>query len=75
MDHEARMALYRQADRTLIEQAVLVPFAYLRSHILVKPWITGLWTRLEEHLGWKEAILAPRDATSKSMRGASKTHM
>jgi oligopeptide transport system substrate-binding protein len=38
-DHEKRMALYRQADRILVENAAIVPIHYGRHHLLIKPWI------------------------------------
>jgi oligopeptide transport system substrate-binding protein len=35
-----RMALYRQADRTLVEEAVLVPMEYTQSYgFLLQPWV------------------------------------
>jgi oligopeptide transport system substrate-binding protein len=39
-DPERRMALYRQADRMLVEEAVLVPVEYGQVYgFLLKPWV------------------------------------
>ena len=52
-DHEARMALYRQADAILMREAYVWPQFYHRTHILLKPWVkrypisplgVGSWT-------------------------------
>jgi ABC-type oligopeptide transport system substrate-binding subunit len=37
---EERMALYQQADRILVEEAPIIPLAYERPAVLVKPWVT-----------------------------------
>jgi ABC-type transport system substrate-binding protein len=36
-DQTKRLEMYRQADRILTEAAVIVPFNYWRSHMLIKP--------------------------------------
>jgi ABC-type transport system substrate-binding protein len=41
-DWGQRMALYRQADKELIDEAVVLPLVYDRSHFLVKPWVRRL---------------------------------
>jgi ABC-type oligopeptide transport system substrate-binding subunit/serine/threonine protein kinase/predicted ATPase len=39
-DHEARMALYREADRILVtEEVVIMPLTYGQGRLLVKPWV------------------------------------
>jgi ABC-type oligopeptide transport system substrate-binding subunit/class 3 adenylate cyclase/ABC-type transporter Mla MlaB component len=38
-DQSERMRLYGQADRMLIEEAIIVPLSYVPNHILVKPWV------------------------------------
>jgi ABC-type oligopeptide transport system substrate-binding subunit len=38
-DQERRMALYREADRILIDEAVIMPLGYASWHQLVKPWV------------------------------------
>jgi ABC-type oligopeptide transport system substrate-binding subunit/class 3 adenylate cyclase len=37
----ARMTLYREADRILVEQAAILPLGYQRRLLLVKPWVTN----------------------------------
>ncbi len=39
LDQQTRLEMYREADTILIEAAALVPFKYLRSHFLLKPWV------------------------------------
>ena len=38
-DRVERMKLYREADRMLVEEAVLMPGVYGRWHELLKPWV------------------------------------
>lgn len=40
-DSEARLRLYQDVERTLIENAVWVPMFFDRSYILVKPYVSG----------------------------------
>lgn len=39
INESKRLALCRQADKILIDQAVMVPLYHGRNHWLVKPWI------------------------------------
>jgi len=39
MDQAERMRLYRQADKILVQDAVVLPLSYGRQHVLVKPWV------------------------------------
>jgi oligopeptide transport system substrate-binding protein len=39
LDQQKRIEMYREADTILIEAAALMPFKYLRSHFLLKPWV------------------------------------
>jgi ABC-type oligopeptide transport system substrate-binding subunit len=39
LEEGKRIKLYRQADRILIEEAVIVPLMYGQRHLLVKPWV------------------------------------
>lgn len=36
---DERVKLYQQADKILMEDAVIVPTLYKRHHILIKPWL------------------------------------
>lgn len=38
-DQTTRMQFYAQAERILVDEAPLIPLAYSRSHLLLKPWV------------------------------------
>jgi ABC-type oligopeptide transport system substrate-binding subunit/class 3 adenylate cyclase len=59
MDQPARMELYQEADRFLIEEAVVVPFAYGRWHLLVKPWVRRFPTSAIRWWFFKDVIIEP----------------
>jgi oligopeptide transport system substrate-binding protein len=40
-DQKRRMALYHQAERLLVEEAVMMPLYYARPQSLQKPWVIG----------------------------------
>jgi len=56
-DQPARLEMYRQADRLLVEQALLMPFNYWRSHLLVKPAVRQFPTSAIRWWYWKDVIL------------------
>jgi oligopeptide transport system substrate-binding protein len=58
-DQEVRMNLYRQADRILIEEAVLMPIYYGRTNLLVKPWVTRHPVSMIGEWFWKDVIMEP----------------
>jgi oligopeptide transport system substrate-binding protein len=59
-DQARRMALYQQADRILIEEAVVVPLVYMQSHLLLKPWVRRFPTAAIKSPGfWKDVIIEP----------------
>lgn len=58
-DRAERMRLYQQADRILIEQAVILPLLYSRFHFLVKPWLSRYPTSSIKNWFWKDAIIEP----------------
>jgi ABC-type oligopeptide transport system substrate-binding subunit len=39
-DQATRIALYREADRILTEEAVIMPLEYGALYLLLKPWVT-----------------------------------
>ena len=39
LDQAERLKLYQEADGMLIEEAVVLPLAYVMDHLLVKPWV------------------------------------
>jgi oligopeptide transport system substrate-binding protein len=58
-DQAERMALYRQADRMLIEEAVVMPITYGRLHLLVKPWVARYALSPMRNASYKDVILEP----------------
>lgn len=56
-NQEQRLALYRQADRHLINQAALAPVKYLRSHFLLKPWVKRFPTSPNEWWYCKDVVI------------------
>jgi ABC-type oligopeptide transport system substrate-binding subunit len=58
-DQEERINLYRQADRILIEEAVLVPLYYGRINLLVKPWVTRHPVSVTGEWFWKDVVIEP----------------
>jgi oligopeptide transport system substrate-binding protein len=59
-DQGARMQLYRQADRILVEEAAIIPLYYGRQHLLVKPWVSKfLPTSAAGRPRWKDVVIEP----------------
>jgi ABC-type oligopeptide transport system substrate-binding subunit/class 3 adenylate cyclase/tetratricopeptide (TPR) repeat protein len=58
-DQSERMRLYRQADKMLIEEAIIVPLSYFRDHILVKPWVKKFPVSSIRWLYGKDIVLEP----------------
>jgi len=58
-DHQKRMALYRQADGILIEDAAIVPIYHSRHHLLIKPWVRRFSTSALGWSLWKDIIIEP----------------
>jgi ABC-type oligopeptide transport system substrate-binding subunit/DNA-binding SARP family transcriptional activator len=58
-DQGERMRLYQAADRILMEEAVVVPLLYYRSHMLVKPWVKRYPTSAASQWFWKDVIIEP----------------
>jgi oligopeptide transport system substrate-binding protein len=57
-DQAQRMQLYQQADRILMEEAVIVPLLYLQSHLLLKPWVRRFPTAAIKSPGfWKDVVI------------------
>ncbi len=54
-----RMRLYRQADRILTSEAAILPLAYERVHLLVKPWVTRYPVSASRWWFWKDVIIEP----------------
>jgi ABC-type oligopeptide transport system substrate-binding subunit/DNA-binding SARP family transcriptional activator len=59
-DQRERMKLYGQADRMLVQEAVIVPLTYGRAHLLVKPWVSKYpVSAAGPRLVWKDVIIEP----------------
>jgi oligopeptide transport system substrate-binding protein len=54
-----RMAMYRQAERILAEEAPIIPLSYARFHALMKPWVRTLPQTLPGNFIFKDAIIDP----------------
>jgi oligopeptide transport system substrate-binding protein len=59
MDQEERMRMYQRADKILIEESPVIPLAYLRFHMLVKPWVRKYLTSPLRWWFWKDVIIEP----------------
>lgn len=58
-DQAERMRLYRRADRILVEEAAIMPLAYSRMHLLVKPWVKRYPISVMKGWFWKDVIIEP----------------
>jgi ABC-type oligopeptide transport system substrate-binding subunit len=57
-DQRQRIKLYQQADRILIEEAVLVPLLYgKRWRMLVKPWVKQFTLSAGSVPSWKDVVV------------------
>jgi len=54
---EQRMAIYQEADRILVEQALVVPLFYNRYNFLLKPWVKRYPTSPVREAFWNEVVL------------------
>ncbi|MFN2140280.1 MAG: ABC transporter substrate-binding protein, partial [Candidatus Promineifilaceae bacterium] len=59
MNQEERLALFRRADRILMEEAPIMPLAYGRRRRLVKPWVRLAPITVTGSYAWKDAIIEP----------------
>jgi ABC-type oligopeptide transport system substrate-binding subunit len=58
-DQAQRLALYRQADRILVEQTPIIPLFYQRISILIKPLVRGHVVSPVGRAFWKNVIIEP----------------
>ena len=54
-----RLALYRQADQMLIENAYLVPVFHMRRISLFKPWVRQYPVSPMNVYYWKDVVIEP----------------
>jgi len=64
LDQEARLDLYRQADKILMGEAALIPLTYGRGHLLRKPWVKRYPISPAKWWFWKDVIIESPPATS-----------
>ncbi len=58
-DREQRLQLYREVDRRLVTQALMVPVHYGRSVLLQRPGTEGIWANALTRLRFDQATVAP----------------
>jgi oligopeptide transport system substrate-binding protein len=58
-DQAERMVLYQQADSLLVEEAVVMPLTYGRSHRLIKPWVARYPITAMGDRWWKDVVIEP----------------
>lgn len=60
LDQGERLELYTQADKILIEAAVIIPITYSWSHTLVKPWVGKFPALALNQWHWKDIVIDAR---------------
>ncbi|RMF04710.1 MAG: hypothetical protein D6768_02595 [Chloroflexi bacterium] len=58
-NQEARLNLYRQADRILVNEALVIPLTYGRMHLLLKPWVKKYPVSAANYWFWQDVVIAP----------------
>lgn len=53
------MELYQQADRLIIDKAVVLPLTYDRRHMMLKPWVKRYPISALQNWFWKDVVLEP----------------
>jgi len=48
-------------DAALVEQAVIIPLAYQRHYMLIKPWVKGFPLVPFVEGQWKHIVIEPHD--------------
>jgi ABC-type oligopeptide transport system substrate-binding subunit/DNA-binding SARP family transcriptional activator len=57
-DQNLRIEIYREADRILMEDAVIIPLVYAQGLSLAKPWVKNYHALAVKHPGfWKDLII------------------
>jgi ABC-type oligopeptide transport system substrate-binding subunit len=60
-DQAERLRLYQQADRLLVEDAAIIPMAYGRNHLVVKPWVRKFSASAINWPSWKDIVIEPHE--------------
>src|SRR5262249_49492502 len=56
-DRRARIRLYNEIEHRWIgEEAVLIPLVYVRSTLLTRPWVDGVWANSIDFLRLEQAV-------------------
>jgi ABC-type oligopeptide transport system substrate-binding subunit len=58
-DQEQRMTLYAEVERLLAQEVPLLPVAYEREHVLIKPWVKKHPMSAQGDLFWQDVIIEP----------------
>jgi ABC-type oligopeptide transport system substrate-binding subunit len=58
-DQEQRLRMFRQAERIVVDEALVVPLWYGRHHWLLKPWVKSYPTAALKWWFWKDVIIEP----------------
>jgi hypothetical protein len=54
------MQVYQQADRLLMEEAIIIPLTYSQTHLFTKPWVRNFLIPAIKNPGfWKDVIIEP----------------
>jgi oligopeptide transport system substrate-binding protein len=59
VDQGERMRLYARAERILADEVPVLPLAYRRQHLLLKPWIRGYGISSLGLSFWKDVVIEP----------------
>ena len=59
IEQRERIKLYKQADRILIQEAMIVPLTYGRECLLVKPWVKKYPISALKYWFWKDVVIEP----------------
>ena len=59
LDQTQRLKLYQEADRILIEEAIVLPLVYGMTHLVVKPWIKRFPISPMQNWFLKDVIIDP----------------
>jgi oligopeptide transport system substrate-binding protein len=58
-DQQKRLALYRQADKMLMEEALIIPLTYGLDHYFIGPRVRSFPTASRFTLRWRDIVVDP----------------
>jgi oligopeptide transport system substrate-binding protein len=59
MDHSERLSLYKEADKILMEEAIILPLLYGVSHYFIKPWVRHFPISSSNRWFLKDVVIDP----------------